>query len=72
MSGTEIVAGAAERFVILKRLTEPGIGGRHACTVPPALHLAFDTNHWHTEHDGTDRAAWETACKSFGIEPPTT
>ena len=72
MTATEIIAGAAERFVILKRLTPPDAGARHACTVPPALHLAFDDRHWHTEHDGTDRAAWLAACTGFGIEPPTT
>ena len=72
MSGTEIVAGAAERFVILKRLTPPDAGARHACTVPPALHLAFSLTHWHTEFDGVDRAAWLTACAGFGIEVPAT
>lgn len=71
MSGTEIVAGAAERFVILKRLTPPDAGARHACT-PPALHLAFSLTHWHTEFDGVDRAAWLTACAGFGIEVPAT
>ena len=72
MSGVELVSTGSERFVILKRLSEPGIGDRHACTVPVPLHLAYDDRHWYAEFDGTDRDAWLVACKSFGIDPPTT
>lgn len=72
MSGTEIVATTTTRYVILRRLTPPSAGAVHACTVDHAQHLGFDTVHWAVEHDGTDRAAWETAAKSLGVEIPTT
>ena len=72
MTPTEIIATTAQRYAILRRLTEPGIGDRHAAVVPLSMHLAFSLTHWAIEHDGSDRAAWESAAKAFGIEVPAT
>ena len=71
MSATEIVAVAAPRYAILRRLTPPDIGNLHSCFIDRAQHLSFDTRHWHVEHDGDDRAAFELACRTFGIEVPS-